>query len=391
MEPESPQSDASGPQTHKPNTSTDTTANNTSTNTSANISTSEKATSFFEFWPTWLMYLPVVFQWILLAIRHRSITLPFIANPKLTLSGMVGVPKSELMRQASSSSAQSILPWVLHTVNSNSSKIQAVQWLSHLPQQGITFPFVCKPDIGCRGSGIKLIHNIEQLVEVIQSYPKGSGLLAQKLSRWEPEVGIFFVRMPGQSQGKIVSLTQKHTPHVVGDGVSTLGQLVAQDHRAKDLTRLYFERHQSQWDTVLDKGQDYRLVFSASHCRGAVFTDIKAQISQPLTDKINEIMAGLPEFYYGRLDVKFSDIERLKAGLDLEIVEINGASAESIHIWDRNAKLFDAITTLLWQYRTLFTIGAKNRRLGYTTPGIKLFFKHWRKEVSLAKHYPLTD
>jgi hypothetical protein len=351
----------------------------------------QKATSFFEFWPTWLMYLPVVFQWIFLSIRHRSVTLPFIANPKLTLSGMVGVPKSELMKQANSTSALSILPWVLHTVDDTPLETQATQWLARLPAKDIHFPFVCKPDIGCRGSGVKLIKNLEQLTQCIDSYPSGSGLLAQKLSNWEPEVGIFFVRMPGQSQGRIVSLTQKYTPHVVGDGTSTLGELVGQDHRAKDLTRLYYERHQSQWDTVLKQDEDYRLVFSASHCRGAVFSDVRSQVTEPLTQKINEIMAGLPEFYYGRLDVKFSTMERLQAGLDLEIVEINGASAESIHIWDRNAKFTDAVTTLMWQYRTLFTIGAKNRRLGYRTPGLRLFYKHWRKEVALAKHYPLTD
>ncbi len=351
----------------------------------------QKATSFFEFWPTWLMYLPVVVQWLGLAIRHRSLTLPFIANPKLTLSGMVGVPKSELMQQADSNSARSILPWVLHTVDDSDSQTQAAQWVARLPAQDIDFPFVCKPDIGCRGSGVKLVQNIEQLVECIESYPQGSGLLAQKLSNWEPEVGIFFVRMPGQSEGRIVSLTQKHTPHVIGDGSSTLGELVGQDHRAKDLTRLYYQRHQSKWDQVLDKGEDYRLVFSASHCRGAVFSDVRTQVTPELTQRINEIMAGIPEFYYGRLDVKYSTMARLKAGLDLEIVEINGASAESIHIWDRNATLKDAVTTLLWQYRTLFNIGAQNRRLGYRTPGIKLFYQHWRKEVALAKHYPLTD
>ena len=51
-------------------------------------------TSLFEFWPMWLMYLPVALQWLWLSLFHRSFTLPLIANPAIPLSGMVGVPKS---------------------------------------------------------------------------------------------------------------------------------------------------------------------------------------------------------------------------------------------------------------------------------------------------------
>ena len=46
----------------------------------------------------------------------------------------------------------------------------------------------------------------------------------------------------------------------------------------------------------------------------------------------------------------------------LEIIEINGASAESIHIWDKRASFIDAIKTLMWQYTSLFKIGAHQRR-----------------------------
>jgi hypothetical protein len=348
-------------------------------------------TSFFEFWPTWVMYLPVVVQWVWLAIRYRSITLPFIANPKLTLAGMVGVGKSELMQQATDECKKAILPWTLHHVNGTSSAEQAKQWLVQIQRKDIDFPFVCKPDIGCRGSGVKLIENLKQLADCIQSYPQGSALLAQKLASFEPEVGIFFVRYPDQSKGEIVSLTLKSSPYVVGDGHHTLCELVAKDERAGSLLSLYSERHKDNWHKVIEKGLHYRLVFSASHCRGAVFTDINSSINQALTDSINDIMAGLPEFYYGRLDVKFSNPEQLRAGKDLQIVEINGASAESIHIWDRRATFKDAVKTLMWQYQTLFFIGNQNRQQGYKTPGLRSFLKHWRIEKRLAKHYPLTD
>ena len=165
------------------------------------------STSFFEFWPTWVMYIPVVIQWLILSIKHRSLTLPLLANPKLTLSGMVGVPKSELMATANGQCKSAILVWDQHITSNLPAEEQAVLWLSIINKKGIYFPFVCKPDIGCRGSGVKLVHNFNEFVAVIDSYPENSLLLSQKLSSWEPEAGVFFVKLPGQAIGEIASLT----------------------------------------------------------------------------------------------------------------------------------------------------------------------------------------
>ena len=102
-------------------------------------------------------------------------------------------------------------------------------------------------------------------------------------------------------------------------------------------------------------------------------------------------MDDLPNFYYGRLDVKYADLESLQKGKTLEIVEINAASSESTQIWDRNTPLSKAIKTLLWQYRTLFNLGAFHRKNGRTPPSLKTFLHHWRIEKDLGKYYPYTD
>lgn len=350
-----------------------------------------RVVSFFEFWPTWVMYAPVALQWVVLSFRYRSLTLPFIANPKLTISGMVGVTKSELMSQAGPKCDAAILDWDVHTITDAPLPEQINAWLERLQGKGIHFPLVCKPDIGCRGSGVKLIHDVEQLYSVMAQYPLGANLLGQKLASWEPEVGIFYVKKPGNEKGEVVSLTIKYSPYVIGDGKSTLGELVDKDNRAKQLLEIYQHRHIDNWQQVIAKDEPYRLVFSASHCRGAVFEDACHHITPELTRAIDELMSDLPEFYYGRLDAKYSNLQDLKSGENIEVVEINAASAESIHIWDKNTTLFTAIKTLLWQYRTLFQIGHENRKKGYKTPGIKKILQHWLKERSLTKYYPDTD
>ena len=351
----------------------------------------KKVVSFFEFWPTWLMYLPVVFQWLALSIRYRSLTLPLLANPKLPLSGMVGVPKSELLEQATGLCEDAILPWRIHVITSESLEQQTQRLMSDLASEGFELPFVCKPDIGCRGSGVKLMHTIEHVREYIQSYPEGAQIMIQKLASWEPEAGVFFVRKPGQAKGEIISLALKYSPYVEGDGVHTLKQLIEQDPRASQLQHLYLERHTERLNDVLGSGEAYKLVFSASHCRGAIFRNAHEMITPELTDSINRIMADLPEFYYGRMDIKFSNEQRLREGKDLEIVEINAASSESLHIWDSETGFMEAMSALLFQYRTLFRLGAFHRSRGFKTPSIKEFWQRLQRERNLSKYYPETD
>lgn len=350
----------------------------------------DKPTSLFEFWPTWVMYGPVALQWIWLSLRHRSLTLPLLANPGLPLAGMVGESKHALMNQARGECSQVILPWVYHRRDERDPTEQARQCIASASEAGFTLPLVCKPDIGCRGAGIRLVDSEQALADAISAYPQGAGLLCQQLASWEPEVGIFYVKDPLSGQGDVVSLTYKHSPTVIGDGIHTLQQLIARDPRAGSLTHLYEARNRADWNRVLETGERKRLVFSASHCRGAVFEDARADITPQLTARIHQIMSDLPDFYYGRLDVKFADIDALRAGHSLEIVEINGASAESIHIWDKDARLLEAIRTLMWQYRTLFTIGAYHRKQGLTPPGLRQLIRHWRLERRLTRHYPDT-
>src|ERR1700722_14546665 len=53
--------------------------------------------SFFEFWPGWLFYAPVVIFWIVKAIRYRSITLPTLANPRINAGGVCGESKNDIL------------------------------------------------------------------------------------------------------------------------------------------------------------------------------------------------------------------------------------------------------------------------------------------------------
>ncbi|MFQ3282710.1 D-alanine--D-alanine ligase [Reinekea sp.] len=351
----------------------------------------KKNTSFFEFWPTWAMYLPVTIQWLFLSLRYRSITLPLVANPNLPLSGMVGVPKSELLAQAGETINRYILPWFTHKITNQALARQALQIETLMNKQQLDYPIVCKPDIGCRGSGVKLIQNRPQLEKTLAHYPLDASCMIQKLADYEPEAGLFYIREPNSTNGQIISLALKYTPYVMGDGLSTLEELVSNDPRAGELIHLYESRHQHNWKKVISAGEAYKLVFSASHCRGAIFKNASHHITNDLSQKIDHLMKDIPNFHYGRLDIKFKNIETFELGKHLQIVEINTASSESLHIWDANTSFFEAIRSLMFQYRTLFKFGAQNRKLGYKTPTIKELVQRWKIEKQLTLKYPETD
>ncbi len=355
------------------------------------LDTDGSAVSYFEFWPIWLIYLPVGVQWLLFSVFYRSFSLPLIANPNIPSAGMVGFSKAEFLSQASAESRQWILPWLTHKVSSEPLTAQIDQILSDLDDNNLGLPIVAKPDMGCRGSGVKLISTEAELKDYVSHYPVDSTIMLQRLADWEPEAGVFYVRYPNEEKGRIVSMALKYTPYVVGDGTRTLRELINSDSRAKHVIHLYESRHKDKMDTVIAKDEPFRLVFAASHCRGAVFRDGRQYITNALTDKIEEIMSGFPEFYYGRLDIKFGSIERLMEGQDFAIIEVNGASSESLHIWDKKAGLGEAWSALLTQYSTLFKIGAMNRQRGHKPPGIMSLYKAWRQENTLSNHYPATD
>ena len=99
----------------------------------------------------------------------------------------------------------------------------------------------------------------------------------------------------------------------------------------------------------------------------------------------------MPEFYYGRFDVRFRTIEALGRGEDFRIVEINGSGAEAIHIWDPELTIADAYRTWFEQHDILFEIAAYNRQLGVSPLGLRgLIALQWR-ESRLLRLYPSSN
>lgn len=350
-----------------------------------------RSVSPYEFLPAWFFYTPVVAQSLMQGLRHFDWALPLIANPSIKLSGMVGESKHDILSLAGSSSQRWISPFITLTKTDLNTKVQAEDARRVLIQSSLDFPVVAKPDLGCRGAGVKLINTQDQLEEYIASFPKGARFLLQEKAPYQAEAGLFYVRYPNRRQGEIISITLKYAPMVTGDGTSTLKQLIENDPRAGQLIHLYLPRHHDKLEHVLTEGEEFQLAFAGSHSRGSIFRDGNQYITKALTERLDEIFNDFDGFHYGRLDVKFRDIHSLMQGEDFTILEVNGASSEAAHIWDRNTPLREIFSTLLQQYRILFDIGAQQKQRGHKPPSFKSLFAAWQEERRLVQQYPTTD
>lgn len=351
----------------------------------------KRVISPFEFLPAWFFYTPVVLQSAVLSMAHRDWALPLIANPAIKLSGMVGESKHDIFTSAGETANQWILPFITLTKSSNHTDDLLNESLQKLDAANLSYPLVAKPDLGCRGVGVKLIHSSQQLRDYIESFPLSGRFLLQKKSPYSAEAGVFYVRQPGETKGRVISITLKYSPYVVGDGQSTLQQLIEKCPRAGKLQHLYLPRHSEHLDRVIPANNQFQLAFAGSHSRGAIFRDGNQFITPALEQQLDKILTGFEGFNYGRLDIKFRDIHALMNGECFDILEINGASSEAAHIWDSDTRLKDIFSTLLTQYRLLYQIGAKQKKQGHKTPSLGALLQAWREEKLLTQRYPMTD
>ena len=344
----------------------------------------ERIVSPFEFWPDWLFYAPVVLQWIWLGLRYRDMSLPTAANPAIEMGGLCGESKSAILDLAGPAARPWIAPYV--TFRAGVDDATAVAETS-----GFGWPVVVKPDVGCNGTGVRLVADPAALEAAVASFPAGVVLLLQRYVPEPAEAGLFYIRHPDEDIGRVTSVTLKRQPRVVGDGRSTLEALIRADPRAGRIAHVYFPRLAGRLSEVPAAGEAVPLVFTGNHCKGAVFLDGADRITPALTRQVDLIARAIPGFYFGRIDVRYGSEAALRLGQGFTIIEVNGAGSEATHIWDARCTLRDAYASQFKHYRAAWEIGRANRAAGCAPSGLLPMYRAWRRQTRLMASYPTSD
>jgi hypothetical protein len=341
--------------------------------------------SHFEFWPAWAFYAPIVAQWVLLGLRYGDMSLPTAVNPRIELGGLCGESKSAILDLVRGPARAQLAPYVRVLPGD----VAAVE--RTMRQGGLDYPVIAKPDVGCNGTGVRLVRDRAGLAEYLAAFPTDAHLMLQRFIPEEGEAGLFYVRYPDEPFGRITSLTLKQPPVVVGDGQRTLEALVRDDPRAGRIAHMYLPRLGARRHSVPAAGERVRLVMVGNHCKGAIFRDGAHEITPALTRAVDSIARAIPDFHFGRLDARFASLAALRRGEGFTIIEINGVGSEATHVWDARTRLRDAWADQLFHYRTAFEIGHALRARGHRPSGIRAMWRNWRRQKRLMARYPMND
>jgi len=354
------------------------------------MDTDAPPTSYFEFWPGWKFYTPLSLYGLWLSLRYGGLTLPTAVNPYFDNGGVVGESKVGILDLIASGKSKKFVAPYVGIENSGDAETIYNKAIQTMKENGVNFPVVAKPNNGCRGMGVQPLYDESYLKPYIEDYPQDEIFILQELVDYEGEGGVFYVRQPDEEKGKIISLTLKYFPYVTGDGKSTLKELIENDERAGMLKHIYLPRHAHRHDIILPEGQAFRIAFTGSHSRGTIFKNGNEFITKAMEERFDEITKEIPEFYFGRIDIRFKSMSDMETGDNMRILEINGATGEVTHVWDSKNTLMSAYKDLAKQYKLLYQIGAKNKKRGFKPDSLISLIKEYFAYKKLVDKYPQT-
>lgn len=231
-------------------------------------------------------------------------------------------------------------------------------------QRNLKYPLVGKPDIGMKGMMVKKLEGEND----VAAYASNSRVdfLVQEFVPFENEVGIFYYRYPNEKKGRISGIVKKEFLSVVGDGASSVEQLLQKNKRAVLQLPTLKIKEKDKMNLVLKPGEELVIVPYGNHIRGAKFLDDSDSIDDELTNTIDQICKQVNGFYFGRLDIRYNTWEDLKRGKNFSIIELNGSGSEPTHIYDPRHSIFWAWKEIARHLNILYRISKINRQLQKT-------------------------
>lgn len=311
----------------------------------------------WEYWSYAWVYYPLFPFWLWFAFQERSLFFFSAANPAMAYGGLTMESKMEIYRMI----PDAVIPKTILLPKEGERDWESLK--DQMKSTGLQFPCIAKPDVGLKGLGVTKIHNFEELQAYGQKLPKE--ILVQELITYPNEVGLFYVRFPGEAKGRVTGIVKKEFLHVIGDGSSTLKQLIFDEPRCLlQWPSLKEEFSEQELMEVLDAGEKKILLKVGSHTRGALFLDYSDRISPVLETWVNEVCGQVEGFYYGRLDIMYDNWEAFERGEDYRIIEINGAGSEPTHIYDPKHSLWFAWKEIKRHCSYMHKIARSNHRKG---------------------------
>jgi len=332
----------------------------------------------WEYWHYALIYYPLFPIWLFWSLRNRTLFFFNAVNPGFNYGGLTLASKMDMYKALPLGSYPQTILWNPEE-EASPGHIEL-----RLRQSQLKFPLILKPDMGYRGMGVKLIEDKQTLSRELSSHQWS--YLLQEYIPYTNEVGVFYVRRPGDSQGTVTGVVEKHFLKVVGDGQRSLEDLIDDQPRSRmQYNRLLQEYGYEAFQEILRQGEEKVLVPFGSHSRGAEFRDVSARLSPAMLEAIQAICDRMPGFYYGRLDILFKNWDSLLRGQNFKVIEVNGVASEPTHIYDPEHSLFFAWKEIIRHCALMERIARANQARGCG------FMSHREGRTMLRQHRDLAN
>ncbi len=370
-----------------------------------------------EFWPTWLLYAPLIPYALWLAWREGHALAFLCVNPGIEHGGgWIDESKHRVMQglDAAASRTPGDRDRVAATFlvgsgesggwggSGGSPEERAGRALALMRENSAIgrFPVILKPDAGQRGHAVRLARSD---ADVLASFRETSRpVVVQQYCPGPCECGVFWVRSPERPEsGRIYSITRKTFPVIEGDGVRTLEELIRAHPRFRMQAGVFLARLGARRRAVPARGERLRLGEAGNHAQGTMFTDGSDLITPALEAAINALSLAFPGgpgegwtaggFDFGRFDIRYASDDQLRRGEAFSIVELNGSSSEATALYDPSRGLLWALGLLLGQWNIIFRLGGLRRRAGARPPTLSQVLGWMRRHFNQRDGSPISD
>ena len=324
----------------------------------------------WEYWPSFVVYAPAAFFYLYFALRSRRLFYFTPVNPVIETGGVFGESKINILNRI----PQEVIPKTVFITKDN----QTIAYIIEAGKKaGIRLPFIAKPDVGERGFLVEIIKDEAALSDYLKQI--NAPFIIQELITLPIELSVLHHRMPDADKGKITSICIKKNLEVVGDGQSTVAELMQKEPRA----RLQLARFKADYPAILKQiptaGETMELEPIGNHSRGTTFLNGNHLISEKMERIFDKIAFQMEGIYYGRFDLKCESIELLEKGEGIKILEFNGVAGEPAHIYDPEFPVWKAYRDIYRHFKIIYKIGRVQHKKGIAAMNLKEMRTSYRR------------
>ena len=330
----------------------------------------------WEYWPIWLTNIPLIFIWLYFAMRSGKLFFFSAVNPVIETGGVFGESKINILRRM----PQEYIPLTIQIPKGNLN-FQFIK--SQIQIHQLSYPVIFKPNIGERGFMVSKIFNESEIQSYLSEF--NGDLQIQELVDLPLELSVMYNRLPGAKEGAVTSICIKKNLSVVGDGKSSIEQLMQNYHRARLQLQRFKIDQPKLMDQVLPDGEELELEPIGNHSRGTTFLNGNKYIDETITKTFDQLGLYMHDIYYGRFDLKCNSIEELRNGVNFKILEFNGVAGEPAHIFDPAFPVWKAYRDIYRHWKVIYQIAKIQIKKGIPTMSLSDMVASYRQYSNYMK------